>query len=127
MDVDTVGFLLLARGLAGASWCSSPTRDARPRAGGSNSGGVGQRGAAAERLDLRLDDSAVTARTDAVAELCVGMCGQVVFDLGPVIVIVADALAVTANGQQTLQLLDVDQRLLQVADAVGEVLLQAEQ
>src|SRR5205085_921758 len=71
----------------------------------------------AQRLDLRLDDARVAARTDAVAELGVGVGREVVLELHPVVLIVADALAVTAHRQQPLQLLDVRQRLLQVADA----------
>src|SRR5436190_12016429 len=67
---------------------------------------------------------AVTRRADAVAELRVGVLGDVLFDLLPVLVVAADPLAVAADRQEPVQRLDVGQRLLQLGDPLIESILQ---
>src|SRR4051812_39336954 len=62
-------------------------------------------------VQFRRDDL-ITRRTDAVAELGVGMLGDVALDLHPVLVVVADPFAVAADRQQTAQLLHVRERRL---------------
>ena len=78
---------------------------------------------AAHLVQLRRDGG-VARRTDAVAELRVGVLRDVSLDLLPVLIVAADALAVAADRQQPVQLLDVDQRRLQLGDALRQLLLQ---
>ena len=75
---------------------------------------------------LVLNHSFVALRTDAVAELGPRAGGQVLLHLLPVILIIADALAVAANGQESLQLMHAMEGLFQVADALGQALLQGQ-
>src|ERR1700736_5496926 len=75
------------------------------------------------RLPLR-DDGLVAAGTDAVAELHVRVLADVLFDLLPVVLIVADALAVAADRQEAVQLLHGRQGDLELRDAIGEALLE---
>src|SRR5439155_263902 len=66
---------------------------------------------------LRLDHLVVAVRTDAVAELHVGVRGHVLLDLLPVVAVVANLLAVRADRQQAAQLPDAGQGLFQLGDA----------
>src|SRR5581483_734696 len=94
-------------------------RSTRCAAGGSPRGGSGRaRGrllllnpgfVPRHRVELGRDRF-VAARTDAVAELRIGMFGDVAFDLLPVLIVAANPLAVAADRQQAAQLLDVGQR-----------------
>ena len=64
------------------------------------------------------------ARADAMAELRVAAVGDVGFDLLPVVLVAADALAVAADRQHAAQLFDARERLLQFRDALRQPLLQ---
>jgi len=68
----------------------------------------------ASSLELRFDDILKTGRTDVVAEHRVRMVRDVGFDRLPVVLIVADALAVHADRQYFLQLLHFGERALQL-------------
>ncbi len=70
------------------------------------------------------DDFLVALGADAVAELHAGVAREVAFELLPVIAVVADFLAVAANRQQALQLMNLGQGILQFADALGNLVLQ---
>src|SRR6266516_2055449 len=59
-------------------------------------------------------------RTDAMAETDVGVTGDIAFDPVPVIAVVADLFAVTANGEESLQGFDRREGLLQFPDAVSQ-------
>jgi hypothetical protein len=63
---------------------------------------------------------------DSVTELELGMGSDVVPHLLPVILIIADAFAVTAHRQEPLELLDVGQRFFELANASRKVLLYAQ-
>src|SRR6185436_17699408 len=54
----------------------------------------------------------VARRTDAVAELRIGVLRDVALNLLPVLIVAADALAVAADRQQPVELLDAGQRNL---------------
>src|SRR5262249_60599465 len=64
-------------------------------------------------VELR-GDRVVARRTDAVAELRLGVIRDVAFDLLPVLVVAADPLAVTANREQPAKLFHVRERFLQL-------------
>src|SRR5471030_2289214 len=64
------------------------------------------------RLDLFFEID-VARRTDAVTELRLEPLGDIGLDLRPVLIVPADALAVAADRQEPVQLLDVGQRVLQ--------------
>src|SRR5262249_18974018 len=67
----------------------------------------------------------VARRADAVAKLRSGMGAEVLLELLPVVAVVADALAVRANGEKPLELLDLAQGLFQLGHALRQALLQA--
>src|SRR5437867_2084575 len=83
------------------------------------------RAVARDGVDFRRD-LRVARRADAVAELRVGVRGDVAFHLLPVLVVAANPLAVAADRQQSPQLLDVRQRGFEVRDALAQLLLQPE-
>ena len=76
-------------------------------------------------LELRFEDRAVAVGTDAVAQLRLGVMGNVGLDSLPVILIVANALAVHANRQYLPQLGQFSQRRLQFANELFALLLRA--
>ena len=59
-----------------------------------------------------------------MGEVGAGLSVDVFFDLMPVVFVVADALAIHANGNQFLQLADIGERLLQIDHFFGEGPLQ---
>src|SRR3972149_6157050 len=63
-------------------------------------------------LQRRLGDILVALRADAVAELRPRMLGAVALPLLPVVLVVADLLAVRTDGQQPLEALHLHQGLL---------------
>src|SRR6266404_2742980 len=77
--------------------------------------------AAGHLVELR-GNRLVAGGADAVAELRLGVVGDVAFDLLPVLIVPANALAVAADRQQPMELLHIRQRLLQFADAFGPLL-----
>ncbi len=66
----------------------------------------------------------VAVGADAVAELHPRVGREIAFDLLPIVAVVADLLAVAADRQQPLQLVDLVQGLLQLADPLGQVVLE---
>src|SRR5215472_17648051 len=80
----------------------------------------------AQALQLRRDVLLAAVRADPVGELSVGMSLDVGLDLLPVISVVPDLLAVGADWQESLELLDPRQRLLELAHPIGERGLQGE-
>src|SRR5688572_29618908 len=58
---------------------------------------------------------------DAVTEADVGVFGNVMFDLVPVILVVANLFAISANREQAMELFDVGQRILEFSEAVGQI------
>src|SRR5712692_3557647 len=75
-------------------------------------------------FQLRLDVFLIAVGTKAVGELQIGALGNVDFHLFPIIFIVADALAVGAHRQKSLQSSYLSDRVLQLPDALGQVDLQ---
>src|SRR5215211_1352154 len=65
--------------------------------------------------------------TNAMAKAHVGMVGHVALHLMPVVLVVADFFAITTDGQQSVQLLDVRQSAFQFAHPLGQRALQADQ
>src|SRR5947209_8349711 len=57
----------------------------------------------------------VALRADAVAELGLGVLADVRLDLLPVVLVVADLLAVGADRQEAAELLDAGERRLEIA------------
>ena len=102
---------------------------AEPRTAGASSDGA--RGARvnvsglAPAVQLRADGG-VTGRANTMAELRVGVLGDVPLHLLPVLIVAANALAVAADREEAAQLFDVGERRLQLLDALGQVLLQRE-
>ena len=75
-------------------------------------------------IELRFDDALKAVGTNAVAELRLGMRADVGFHLLPVIVVVADLLAVSADRQQAMELLDARQRAGQLLNLLLQLALQ---
>src|SRR2546426_1825770 len=71
-------------------------------------------------VELRLDHLAVAVGADAVAELHLRVRGDILLHLLPVVLVVADLLAVGANRKESAQLAHPDQGLLQLGDAGGQ-------
>src|SRR5216683_3456353 len=64
----------------------------------------------ADRFELWFHHALVTIRADAVAELGLGMGGDIRFHLLPVISVVTNFFAISANRQQPLQLFHLGER-----------------
>src|SRR5207245_6003577 len=107
---------------------ADPTTEALGRLLGAPLAGIPGRAAGAlRRVELGFDHIAVAVRADAVTELDIGVIADVLLDLLPVVLVVADLLAVRADRQQSPQLAHADDRLLQLHHAIGEHRLQLDQ
>jgi hypothetical protein len=57
-----------------------------------------------DAIEVRLDDRLIAGRTDAMAERRVTVLADVRLDANPVVLLVADLLAVHAGGQNTFEM-----------------------
>src|SRR5213594_1844554 len=73
----------------------------------------------AQFLELRLEDSFVAFRAKTVAEFGVGVPCEVMFDLLPIILVIADFFAVGADREDAAELFDFRQRLLEFLHSRG--------
>src|SRR5437870_4552977 len=72
-------------------------------------------------VHLGFDDPLVTVRADPMTEAGFRMFGDIGLDLAPVVPVVADLLAVGADGEQSLELFDPGEGILQFGHALGQV------
>src|SRR5438876_778830 len=81
----------------------------------------------AQALELGLDVLRAAVRADAVGELRLGVPLDVALDLLPVVLVVADLLAVGADRQEPVEQLHAGERGLELFHPVGEGRLELEQ